>query len=43
MDSGMADPRDLANADAQFAIRTVVDFIRHDSPNSPPEKDSLEG
>jgi hypothetical protein len=33
MDSGVADPRDLADADAQFAIRAVVDFIRHDSPN----------
>ena len=28
MDSGVPDPRDLADADAQFAIRTVVDFIR---------------
>lgn len=37
MDAAVPDPRDLADADAQFAIRTVVDFIRHDSPDWRPE------
>jgi hypothetical protein len=31
LDSGHSDPRDLADADAEFAIMAVVDFIRHDS------------
>lgn len=36
--SGFATPEDIALEDAKFAIRAVVDYLRHGSPNWNPTK-----
>lgn len=35
-------PEDLAEQDARFALQTVVDFLRYESPNWTPESEDIQ-